>query len=167
MSLLLEKAQDRSLKQVALFETRSLPDAIDKLSFLEDDTPVLWFDGERSLACEGAWLRTGRFSLKYGSFIDPSDLSVYGRQYYELGGENGRHHALQVGYSLDVPEGATFLEAFGDAKGLMKELGTVNPSIKLLQPSESFEMHGRLTQGWSMRIFEIDDIREDKVLVFG
>ncbi len=41
MSLLLEKAQDRSLKQVALFETRSLPDAIDKLSFLEDDTPVL------------------------------------------------------------------------------------------------------------------------------
>lgn len=66
------------------------------LDAVAPETPVAWYSHKDEAAHPGAWVRRGRYRLKHGSFVDPSDLSCYAAQYYEPFA-SGRHKCVQIG----------------------------------------------------------------------
>lgn len=69
---------------------------IDFLQEIPSETPVAWYSHKDEEAHPGVWVSRGRYRLKHGSFVDPSDLSAYPAQYYEPFAR-GRHEAVQIG----------------------------------------------------------------------
>lgn len=130
-------------------------DFLDLISDVPDETPVMWKSSRDATGRPGIWLSRGAYKLKHGSFVDPSDLSCYGAPYYEPA-EDGRHDCLQIGHGLEGPEGCRVVESVGEfheaVRAYLDEEGA--EGLKLLQPDGAFELHGKLTKGWSAVRYE-------------
>ena len=152
-----------------------LQDIYELLAVAHDDAPIvhLSYDKEKRVDRleDGVWIRKGSYRLKHGSFIDPSDLAVYGGQYYEADA-TGSHEALEVNWKAPKPEGACAIpnvaalrqwieETFGD-----NEEPAEAQEIKLLQPDSRFEFHGKLTKTWHIIVFQGDDENATELIAF-
>ena len=125
---------------------RNGDDLLELIEGLDDAVPV---EG-------GVWIRAGRYRLKHGSFIDPSDLSCYGAQYYEPDEDAGRHRGLQLVFGDEAPEGFEALSSVGQLRRLAAGEADEAP-CKLLQRSDVFELHGKTTVGWRACVETAED----------
>lgn len=147
------------LARIASFDAAEF---VSQLEPAEEDSVLYWRDRRTDVARAGVWLRQGRFSLKRGSCVDPEDLSARGCQYYEWAPDRGRHEAFQLGFGTEPPEGAQPITTAGD---LRRALGQTEGCSKLLAPDGAFEMHGRLSRGWTVSVYRLDDEAGTETLV--
>ena len=99
---------------------------------------------------QGLWLSFGTYVLKHGSFIDPTDLEVYGRQYY-IPESSGHHTCIEA--HTEKPGAAmayTYCETLEELKTYLEEHSNEEQQVRLLHASTTFELHGRLVKGWNI-----------------
>lgn len=182
-------AENESLdfRKVQTIETEDLFEFQDFLSSIPEQTPIAWFSHKDEKVHQGVWIRRGRYRLKHGSFVDPSDLSCYAAQYYEPFG-SGRHNCLQIGRSPIIPDDGIATPAVQDLQAALYPLapflanaedeesadddeqnGSKQGDLKLLQPDSAFELQGALTRIWCAHIYEAEVEGEEEpaqLLVF-
>lgn len=99
------------------------------LDAIAPETPVAWYSHKDEAAHPGAWVRRGRYRLKHGSFVDPSDLSCYAAQYYEPFA-GGRHECVQIGRTpetMALPDDVTPAPTAGTLAAAIRALADLPP----------------------------------------
>ena len=140
----------------------TVEELLNTIEVLADSVPAGFLAKHSTEVVEQVWVRMGRYSLKHGSFIDPSDLEVYGRQYYVPDAQQGKFACVEMGVGEPVPDDAQACTTVGDVRAFFEMAEDAPEATRLLRPSSTFELHGKLVKNWKMGIsYALSDEADD------